>query len=81
MSDLSEDLALTYAHHSADAIEKERIDALLNIIRPMKLFEDEFAPYLEQVVPSLIESCKQADHGEEETITRKRSVQTYLLLC
>ncbi|KAI0741743.1 ARM repeat-containing protein [Daedaleopsis nitida] len=31
-----------------------------------RVFEDEFAPYLEEVVKSLIESCKQADHGDEE---------------
>lgn len=30
-----------------------------------RVFEDEFAPYLPNVVPALIQSCKQHEHGEE----------------
>lgn len=36
-----------------------------------RVFGDEFAPYLPQVVPSLVASCKQADHGEEDRLTSK----------
>ncbi|KAI0925226.1 hypothetical protein AcW1_007090 [Taiwanofungus camphoratus] len=31
-----------------------------------RVFEDEFAPYLPNVVPALIASCQQAEHGEEQ---------------
>ncbi|KAG6334826.1 hypothetical protein ID866_4263 [Astraeus odoratus] len=31
-----------------------------------RVFEEEFAPYLPNVVPPLLASCKQAEHGEEE---------------
>ncbi|TCD64614.1 hypothetical protein EIP91_003848 [Steccherinum ochraceum] len=31
-----------------------------------KVFEDEFAPYLPSVVPALVQSLQQAEHGEEE---------------
>ena len=41
-------------------------------------FEDEFAPYLPQVVPLLLESCKQADHGVEES--EAREFQPYFIL-
>ncbi|KAI0628226.1 ARM repeat-containing protein [Trametes polyzona] len=34
-----------------------------------RVFGDEFAPYLPNVVPALISSCKQAEHGEEERLT------------
>ncbi|KAI0372648.1 ARM repeat-containing protein [Pilatotrama ljubarskyi] len=34
-----------------------------------RVFGDEFAPYLPNVVPALIASCKQAEHGEEERLT------------
>ena len=40
-----------------------------------RVFEDEFALYLPQVVPSLFASLKQAEHGDEEIITCKH------LLC
>ncbi|KAI0774802.1 ARM repeat-containing protein [Trametes elegans] len=34
-----------------------------------RVFGDDFAPYLPNVVPALISSCKQAEHGEEERLT------------
>ncbi|TBU45281.1 ARM repeat-containing protein [Dichomitus squalens] len=34
-----------------------------------RVFGDDFAPYLPTVVPALIQSCKQAEHGEEESLT------------
>ncbi|KAI0351891.1 ARM repeat-containing protein [Trametes cingulata] len=34
-----------------------------------RVFGDEFAPYLPNVVPALISSCKQLEHGEEERLT------------
>ena len=36
-----------------------------------RVFGDEFAQYLPNVVPALISSCKQAEHGEEEHLTSK----------
>ncbi|KAL7280928.1 hypothetical protein ACG7TL_005876 [Trametes sanguinea] len=33
-----------------------------------RVFGDEFAPYLPNVVPALLQSCKQAEHGEEERL-------------
>lgn len=35
------------------------------------LFEEEFAPYLPQVVPALLNSLKQAEHGEEQFASRE----------
>lgn len=34
-----------------------------------KIFENEFTPYLPRVVPPLLASCTQLEHGEEATIT------------
>jgi hypothetical protein len=31
------------------------------------VFGEEFAPYLPSVVPPLLQSCKQAEHGEDNT--------------
>lgn len=31
-----------------------------------RVFGDEFAPYLPNVIPALIESCEQAEHGEDD---------------
>ena len=30
-----------------------------------RVFEDDIAPYLEKIVPALIASCQQAEHGDE----------------
>ena len=36
-----------------------------------RVFGEEFAPYLPNVVPPLLESCKQSEHGEEKDATCK----------
>ncbi|OBZ65245.1 putative importin subunit beta-4 [Grifola frondosa] len=33
-----------------------------------RVFEEEFAPYLPNVIPALIASCQQPEHGEEERL-------------
>lgn len=36
-----------------------------------RVFGEEFAPYLPNVVPPLLTSCRLAEHGEETSVTRK----------
>ncbi|KAH7885809.1 ARM repeat-containing protein [Phlebopus sp. FC_14] len=38
-----------------------------------RVFEEEFAPYLPSVVPPLLESCRQAEHGEDTASTLSAS--------
>lgn len=35
-----------------------------------RVFGDEFAQYLPVVVPALLQSCRQAEHGEENTMSK-----------
>lgn len=42
-----------------------------------RLFEKEFTPYLPNVVPSLLASCKQLEHGDEANLTADIGASLY----
>jgi hypothetical protein len=50
-----------------------------------RVFGEEFAPYLPSVVPPLLQSCKQAEHGEDNTssctLVPSFSTSSFLMDC
>ena len=48
---------------------RSKVPYLLREDGKTRVFGDDFAPFLPSVVPALLQSCKQAEHGEEEHLT------------